>query len=237
MFKKTEFFADHKNWLSLIAIIISVLGVIFTVYNQREQNRRWDALNTGSLEFMEAKMFIWKEITGEEAKSTNWGYKPLILNSRDSWQKYSLLCYLQMRDEKTGMPVPNANVVFTIPEVEDEVKRLHIKFPIVVCKVFRPTFIFENNGKTEINKCKVDIQMLLPNNSWKSMVATQPEIRLPPSQSINTYFDIVWPLNGPMPKEYKFKMQIKFSDINGNIKSYNQGVNWNPVQDYWYYDN
>ncbi len=74
-----SFFSDPKVAISLFALIISIISLIWTFSSQWEQNRRWDALNLGKVELTDG-FIMWKEITREEAISMKWGYEPYCVN-------------------------------------------------------------------------------------------------------------------------------------------------------------
>lgn len=75
------FFSDPKNAISLFALLISITSLIWTLASQWEQNRRWDAVNLGRVELTDVGFIIWREISKEEALSTNWGYKPTLYSA------------------------------------------------------------------------------------------------------------------------------------------------------------
>lgn len=45
MDNESNFFSDPKVIISILAIIISIFTLIWTLGNQAEQNRRWNKLN------------------------------------------------------------------------------------------------------------------------------------------------------------------------------------------------
>ncbi|MBF0475654.1 MAG: hypothetical protein HQK59_07420 [Deltaproteobacteria bacterium] len=230
------FFSDPKVLLSLFALLTSILSLFWTLANQWEQTRRWDALNAGSVELKEAKFYTWRELTRDESVSTNWGYDPLIFGSSDGWNKFRLVYFLQPCDQATGAPISNANPVFTLPELEAELKRLRIQQQIEVYKAFRPTFIFDNMGKTEVIDCKIFVEMRLE-NVWRHAFNSNIPIRIPAGTTVNISFDFAIPISQVLPKQIDFKIHIDFMDIHGKHHSREVVASWESTRDYWFYGN
>lgn len=230
-----SFFSDPKVILALFALIVSIGSLICTLANQWEQNRRWDALNVGMVELKETKFFTWRELTRDEAFSTNWGYDPLILGSPEAWGKFRLVYFLQLRDPTTGTPIPKANPVFSLAEVETEVRRLGISQPVAVFRAFRPVFVFENIGKSEVTDCRIRIDMRLPSNDWQTAFESNTAVRIPPAQSVNVSFDFAIPLEQAIPNELSFKINVQFKNIHGQLRSREIVASWESQRDYWFY--
>lgn len=233
--EKTGFFADRKVILPLFALVVSIASLILTLTNQWEQNRRWDGLNTGAVELKEAKFFTWRELARDEAFSINWGYDPLILGSHEAWNRFRLLYFLQLRDPATGSPIPHINPVFTLVEAEAEVKRVGIKQPVALFRAFRPTFIFENLGKTEVADCRITIHMRLTDAEWRPAFSSNAPVRIPAGQAVNVSFDFAIPLEQPIPKQITFKIGIEFFDIHRRHHSREVVASWESERDYWFY--
>ena len=230
------FFSDPKVLLSLLALFISISSLLWTLADQWEQNRRWDALNAGTVELKQARFYTWRELTHDEAFSTDWGYSPLIFGSSEVWNKFRLVYFLQPRDPATGSPVSGANPVFTIPELEAEVKRLGIQQSIIVYKAFRPTFIFENIGKTEVADCNISIAIRL-DGGWQPAFHSNAPLRIPAGQPVNVSFDFAIPITQVLPKQIDFRIHIDFVNIHEKHHSREVVASWESERDYWFYGN
>lgn len=62
MSSKSSFFSDPKVIISLFAIVISIISLIWTLGNQWEQNRRWNKLNEANVILKDAKLLKWKKL-------------------------------------------------------------------------------------------------------------------------------------------------------------------------------
>jgi hypothetical protein len=131
MNESSNFFSDPKVILSLFALLISVVSLIWTFANQWEQNRRWDKLNTANISVKEIKMTKWKELTKSEAMKTDWGYDPSIYSSGETFDSFQLPYHLVVRDVTTKEIIKGINPVFTMAEVNDELGASRLGFPLI----------------------------------------------------------------------------------------------------------
>lgn len=233
--EQSGFFSDPKVILSLLAIFISLASLIWTLANQWEQNRRWDVLNIAAIELKEAKFHVYRELSKKEATSTNWGYSPLIYSSPDNWDKYHILYFLQLRNSTDASLIPNANPVFTINEVEEEIKRLQIKSPVVLYRSFRPIFFFDNHGRTDATECNIEIYMKPDDEPWHRSFASNTPVRIPPDKSINVSFEFAIPLQSKIYKRIDYKVHIDFKDLQGNPHTRDLIASWESEHNYWFY--
>ncbi len=121
-----SFFSDPKVIISILALVVSVTSIIWTLANQWEQNRRWDNLNRGNPEIKEARMIKWREYTIEEAKTIDWGYEPDLYGIGEATGKVIIPYRLIVRDKNDSV-LSNVNSVFTIQKLEQELKRIDFK--------------------------------------------------------------------------------------------------------------
>ena len=94
MNESSHFFSDPKVILSLFALLISSVSLIWTLANEWEQNRRWDNLNSANIAIKEVKMTKWKELTKDEAMKTHWGYGPSIYSSGETFDLFQIPYHL-----------------------------------------------------------------------------------------------------------------------------------------------
>lgn len=105
MQENPSFFSDPKVIISILALVISVASLIWTLANQWGQNRRWEKLNNANPELKEVRLINWKEITAEEVHSTEWGYKPDIYAKGEATNNYTLPYHLIARDSANNYTV------------------------------------------------------------------------------------------------------------------------------------
>jgi len=233
--EQAGFFSDPKVILSLIALGISLISVIWTLANQFEQNRRWDSLNVAAVELKDVKFKVYRELTKKEAMTMNWGYSPLIYNSPDNWDKYQMIYFLQLRNAGDNSLIPTINPAFTVNEAEDEIKRLQIKSPVNIYRSFMPIFYYDNQGKTDATECTIEIYMKPDNDPWHKSFTSNTPVRIPPSKVINVAFEFAVPLHSTMYKHIDFKIKLNFKDLHGNVRTPNVIASWESDKNYWFF--
>jgi hypothetical protein len=232
---QTGFFADPKVWIAVGALAVSLLSLGWTVANQLGQNRRWDALNVATVQLKEVKFYVWRELTQEEAFSTDWGYEPLLFSSPEGWGKFRLVHFLQLRAPATGEVQARSNPVFTVKDAEVEANRVGAHIPVLLYRAFRPIFIFENTGKTDADEWRVRIDLKLGQGEWQSAFTSNAPVHMAAGQSVNVSFDFAMPLQVPVPKELDFRISAQFKDIHGREQVQNIVAVWESQRNYWTY--
>lgn len=234
MKETSNFFSDPKVIIALVALSISIIGFIWTFANQWEQNRRWDKINAANVTIKEVKLARFKELSKEEAMNTPWGYEPLIY-STEILNVYQLPFYLVARGSKTGEILNDFNQVFTINEVEKELKRISFTDKIILNKVFRPHFVLENLGKTDANDLSIKIEIKWLDNDWRNAFTSNAEITLAAGQASNVSFGFEIPIEGKLPPVINFKIKLAYNDVNSNKIVKEIKAKWTSNDNYWSY--
>jgi hypothetical protein len=232
-----NFCSDPKVIISLLALLVSIFALLWTLANQRGQNRRWDKLNAANPEIKEIKMTIWKEVTKDEAMNIQWGYKPLIYVKAEATNIYTLPYYLSLYDSETNQRIARANPVFTITEAENELKRIDHKNKVFIFKFFRPLFIVENMGKTVAENLSIKVDAKLPNQEWQPAFTSNAIVNLSGGQTSLIYFDFELPFELELPKQINFRINFQWEDSNNKIFTKIIGAKWTTVDNFWSYEN
>lgn len=237
MQESPSFFSDPKVIIAIFALVVSMISLFWTLSNQWEQNRRWELLNNPNPELKEARLINFKEISYDEAQKTIWGYDPLIFAKGEAIGTYVLPYYLVPRDY-SGSIIEGVNPIFTIQEVDNELKRIGYKeHKINLAKLFRPKFVFENMGKTEVRKLSIKIDVKEQNQEWKNAFTSNAIINLAGGQSTTAHFDFEIPLLVKLPDQFIFLVQLKYFDINNKEINKEIAVKWTTKDNFWSYDN
>lgn len=231
----SNFFSDPKVILSLFALLISFVSLIWTLANQWEQNRRWDNLNSANIAIKEIRMVKWKELTLDEAKQTKWGYDPSIYSSGESFNAFQIPYHLIARDSTTREKIKGVNPVFTIPQMDEELRRVGYTNKVSITKLFKPFIIFENVGKTDASDLSIEIDAKLPNEDWKSAFKSNALISLPASQKSNATFDVEFPIGALLPAALSIKIKLVYKDLHKNIISNEIKSKWISENNSWSY--
>lgn len=235
MNESSNFFSDPKVILSLFALLISSVSLIWTLANQWEQNRRWDNLNSANIAIKEVKMTKWKELTKDEAMKTNWGYDPSIYSSTETFDLFQIPYHLVARDLTTKEKVKGVNPVFTIPQIGEELKRVGYNNKVFITRLFRPRFILENMGKTDATDLSIEIDAKPPNEDWRNVFKANALVILSASQTSTVAFDVELPVEVPLPSALNFKVKLVFKDLHNNIIKKEIKAKWTSDDNYWSY--
>jgi hypothetical protein len=233
---ESSFFSDPKVMLSLLALLVSFVALIWTLANQAEQNRRWEKLNAANPEVKEIKMVSYKEVSKDEAMNTNWGYDPLIYAKGEATNIFYLPYFLSLYDSTTNEKIAKANPVFTFSEIEAELKRIGHSNKIKVFKHFRPKFVIENVGKTSAENLSIQIDAKIPGQEWQPAFTSNAQITLSGGQVSTIFFDIDLPHNFPLSEQISFKITFSWIDI--HLKNLSKIINtkWTTNDNFWSYE-
>jgi hypothetical protein len=234
MKETTNFFSDPKVIISLFALFISIIGFIWSLANQWDQNRRWDKLNAANVSIKEVKYIRFKELSKEEAMNIQWGYDPIVY-STERLNIYQLPYYLTARNAKTGELINGFNQVFTINEVEQELKRIAYTDKIFLSKAFKPFFILENLGKTDAYDLSIKIEIKWLENDWRNVFTSNTEITLAAGLSSNVTFGFEIPIESKLPPVINYRILLTYGDINNNLTEKEIKAKWTSNDNYWSY--
>jgi hypothetical protein len=236
MVGSSSFFSDPKMIISLLALIVAFLSLIWTFCNQWSQNRRWHNLNTGNPEIREIRLLNWKELSKEEASTTVWGYDPIIYLKGEASNKCILPYYLSLLDVATNSQIPNTNPVFTLEEIENELNRVGFTGEFLVCRFFKPLFEIENMGKTEVKDLSIDVDAKISDNDWVRIFSSNVKINLTSSQKSNVTFSFNIPIEIIIPKQIVYKVHFSYLNYKCKIIKKVIVVKWTSDDNFWSYE-
>jgi hypothetical protein len=222
--------------ISLLALLIASVSLIWTFANQWEQNRKWEKLNEGNPEIKEIRLLNWKELSKEEAMNIQWGYDPSIYGKGEASDRFVVPYYLSLRDANTNVLVPNTNPVFTLPEIEQELKRIDFKGKVIVYRLFKPKFEIENMGKTEIKELSINIDAKLPNQEWNRAFTSNAKINLTGSQKSTVFFSFEIPVEIILPEQISFKVHFNYLNYKNKKTEKIIGAKWTTNDNFWSYE-
>lgn len=241
---KETFFTDPKVAISIFALLVSIGSLIWTLFNQYEQNRRWDELNKARVELDDVGLLMWKEMSRDDAFKTDWGYNPEPINHIDGWLVTDRvrLPFELIFVGKDGKKIPLSNGFFTLKEGEQETQRmknLGRTFPasdLQIMRHYQVRFTIKNNGKVDANAVSINIsQQWDGENVWKSVFKTAAPVSLIPGNAVKAYVDIYSPLNTSIPSQ-KYLLDISYNTPSGQEIHLKQDIGYFAQQNSWYWD-
>ena len=237
MSESETFFSDPKVIVSILAILISIASLIWTLANQFEQNKRWDKLNAPNPEIKEIRMTIWKEISIPEAQKLDWGYQPDLYGKGEAAGIVYLPYYLILYNTESNERIPRVNPVFTIDEAKQELLRLEYRGNINVFKHFKPRITIENMGKTTAKDLTCTVDSKLPNIEWQNAFISKASINLSGGQQSQIMFEFEFPFDIQMPEVLRCKIRFEWKNANGKTEHKTIGAKWTSSDGIWSYEN
>jgi hypothetical protein len=229
------FWTDPKIYISILAIIISIVSLIFTISNQVDQNSKWDKLNQPNLILKEVKFLNWNEVTKDDALKTEWGYKPVLYQKTGSFNHYVLPYFISIYKKDSNQRVSNANISFTINQIVAELNKLKIKSEdVILYRLFRNVMVIENIGKTNAKKIFSTVKAKM-DNQWVDAFTANTKIELSTNQTSSISFDIELPLFKDIPQELDFIIYLEWENTNNKKEKKSIAVKWTSQDNYWSY--
>lgn len=235
-----DFFSDLKGPLALLALLISVISLFWTVSNQLEQNRRWDSLNLGRVDLTEVNLTMFKEMSKQEVDSTDWGYIPFTfprMEGRLVTQQVQIPYELILWDTTTNKRIPFSNGFFTIPESKKELERHGLNPPpanIQVLKHYQVVFEFKNTGATPIRDFQIDITTDgIKAGQLTHVFSSRSKSDLLPDGTTNAIVDFYVPVYERLPDIVNFNVNLKFENVNDQEITRNIPLKYDSLHDYW----
>ncbi len=228
------FWGDPKVYLSLLAILISLAAFIFTLANQSEQNRRWDALNLGNVVIKETEFIKFNSLTVVEAQQIDWGYNVLLLQNANEQDKVFTINCLQIFDITNNQIIPHSKVCRTMKDVYEEIEDMHLTpSDVTIKRVFKGRISMENIGKTDVNNFSATVLGLRPNGNWDQLFASQEKRNLGGSQKLDLPLTINFTLEGNIPEQMNFEIKWEYQDANGVEHKKSQKMRWIRRENKW----
>lgn len=234
MNNNTGFWSDPKVWISMLALTISILGFFWTLFNQVEQNRRWDSLNSANIIVERAVMNRFKIVTKEYAMKTIWGYDPNIYGSEVDNQ-YVIPYKLVLLDRLTHKPKTDINACFTIDEVKNELNRTNSKGDFDVVKHFEPKFEIKNKGKTDATIIDISVDVKKSDLEWDNVYNSKSKITLAVDQISTIQLILHQPVNLAFPDELFYRIRLTYLDIHGGKIEKVENIKWFSGTNSWGY--
>ena len=232
------FFSDSKNVFSLIAILISLASFYYTYTSQREQNKRWDALNLARIELIEQGFLVWKELSEHDASSVNWGYEPTLvqlIEGRKYRGRYQLLNSLSLIDIDTKTTIANSTHGYTLSDAVRELQRLGLfgNNRVDIMRQYQMAFDLKNMGAAEATNMRVNVSVSssIPGLNGE-LVQSDQDLNIPPNGTFNAPVHFFVPRNQTLKDTLTFTINVTYKRANGEqavqhiVSSYDSNRNF-----------
>jgi hypothetical protein len=210
-----------SNMLSIFSIIISVSVLLFTWYNSRDQNKKWNHLNLGKIDVISVKFTYFREIETKDFDSIQWGYPVQVITDPESKimqnGKYIVQNTVVAKDLKTGRIYGDESSI-TLNELRAELS--HLNIPNYTYLEFQKKYYvdihLQNIGPTEcyIKKQQIFIKDSKPPNDLKLIFESNDSFKFESQRGNHTQFALSIPIMTNLPQPFEIFYEIAYDDIN-----------------------
>jgi hypothetical protein len=214
------FLRDNASLIALIALLFAVANFIYVYFKDKENNRRWDAMNLARIVIRNLRLQTWREMTREAFLATNWGYSDAfaIIPTDDSGllqhnKHLASAAIVAYRQDGTPFEGPNA---ITVQELIGFITARHENpQDYHFFKLFRVVFALENNGVTAASDVEIEVTFHDAQLSLTGPAAGPPQT-LQPGELTWTAANINFELDERLSRDVRIDIGVSFSDINSN---------------------
>lgn len=236
--KMQEFLNDPKNYLSIVAIVISGFAIWFAYRNNieqqknnREQNRRWDNLNIGNVVVKGANIGRYPPYTQEQMKTINFGYEVFYITNFDDSNSMMLPYSLIARDEaKEYIP---GKIIHTLGEIQQMLIQIKATNKVEIFKSFKPEIVLENNGKTDVKNLNLKIVCKYFDSEWRPAFSNSSPLILSAGKETSIKLRLDFGLEQRLPPYVFYKLSMNYQDVNDTVHEKVINVMWRTQDDTW----
>jgi len=203
--------------LAILALGLSTLSLVYTLFKDREQNRRWDALNLARFVVRDLRFDAWREINQQQFAEMEWGYDQpyaLAVTSDDGVIDINRLripvaiIAVDVETQATvGIPA------ISVKEIKDELERRITKSEgaFALFKMLQISFVIENAGSTSAN----GFETLLVVSDGRLTLADRKDAMstsLAPAERVKRSIAWTMQIDDPFPERLYLNIQVSFMD-------------------------
>lgn len=209
--------------IAVLALVISILTLCLTIFNQKAQNDRWRELNAGKVDYVESKVIMWGEFEQEEVLNKDWGHKPIlysVIENEVHINKYRIPYGLVLFDRSHNAIIPNTGFGYTAQEMENKIKKYNFTdASIEVRKNFQCKFVFLNSGRTNAENVRIKISCSKePKNYDVLLHETSNPIKMFPGKKVMVQTNFFIPLHESIPERLYYKVEVTYDNfLNGDL--------------------
>jgi hypothetical protein len=224
-----DFSSSSHPWLLVLALIISITGIIVSFWSvvdsrsrwaltENDIKARWKATELGDIIIADSNYFYWKSIPEKEVGTIEFGYSPSLIREATGY-RFGDECLLRglvvAWDEKRNQPFPGTEFV-TVNQTKSALKnknapfsqvtlRLHLKFQIE----------FKKTGNTAAR----DFTVAVDTKAWEYEGWLEgrafPATDLYPGMNHLVTMDLYPKIETPVPDSIHFRIRINYIDADG----------------------
>ena len=219
----------RSSILPVGAIFISVFSLWGTILSQRDQDKKWDQINTADIELNDLKMQGFLNLARIQVDTTQWGYKPVITNQAGNFQ---LLNMLVARDAEKIISLPTA--AFTVSQLQSELQSIGHKSGYSIYRYMTPQFLFQNLGQTPATQVIIIVYAKTIGADWVPLNTSVPVKRLSFNMKTAVLANFQVPYLNPVPDSIFFRITIHYFDYHSVVHNDTSYTKWNISDNNFY---
>jgi hypothetical protein len=223
-----SFVRDNLEFVSALALVLSVLSFVYTYFRDRLQNRRWNALNVARIAVRDLRLASWKVVPKTEFDKIDWGYPDFMgIAVTDQFGDMDI-DHLRLPIKVEAMSKSGGIILGTnsicVPELLAVLQKNQIDISdIDVYKMIRVVFVLVNSGSTVAHDLTVDVSSTDVDASTQHSEPSK-HGSLQPGEQTWTLVNLRFALEELLPPQ--FHLTISFSFVDVNAKLHRHGYNY-----------
>ena len=212
------FLRDNASLIAFIALLFTIANFIYVYLKDKENNRRWEAMNLARIVIRNLRLQTWRELTRETFLTTKWGYDDafavipvddLGLMQHDKYLASAAI--IAVRSDSSVFDGPNA---ITVQELTSQIiARDDDPRNYQFLKLFRVIFALENTGTTAASDMEIQVSLHDGESTITGPTTGSPQT-LQPGELTWTTSNIRMALNERLSSKFRLDISISFIDIN-----------------------
>jgi hypothetical protein len=236
----SKFIKGFKGPVALMAFIVSLIALGHTIYNQMDQNRRWDALNRGRIDITDIGFTAFKLMTVNEVKETDWGFNLTYTYDVEDGvvsDKIKILSTLVLWDTAKDERI-RGDMYLTISEAKLAMERLKLNPDTTDIYFYRNAYFnVKNTGVSSLSNVSFKIWSNLKNEvrlaKENEKIAKTQGVEYLPGKTGLISFGFYVPLDKKLPETMEFNVKASYTDLQGQPVSQTFSYDVNGLNNSW----
>jgi hypothetical protein len=212
--------------LPIAAILLSATGILISVINASDQNRKWAALNVPDIELNDMKMQPFKNLLRSKFDSEKFDYVPMYVSLDDTTL---LLDVLTAKDSLSGKI---RKVAFSLKEIKKGIGENNLN--VGIYRNLRPSFLFQNLGQLPASDLTIIAEAKALGKNWTPLNTALVTKRLSNNMRTAIFGSIFLPLRNPAPDSINFRIYIQYNDQFGKVYHDTIYTRWQSLDNQFY---
>ncbi len=232
-------FADPKLWFSALALAVALASFIYSWWSNKDQNKKWEALNAARIDVTNMYFVGWTEIDVQTARSTDWGYSPMLFShvaNRVHSNKMRLLDKLILWDITSDSKIEEGGSNLTKEECLGKARELKLNNgEFQIKKYMQLHFDVKNTGSTLAEDVHVNVTLMDDGTGVsKQIFKSSSRMDLHKNTVGGVNIDLFVLIEKSLPNPTSFRIHLTYKSMDDEQKR-ELTILYNPENDTWSY--